>query len=246
MYISNIIADAKARWINNEFGMNLSPNKSANDNANDVLYLAVFLRLALALDRMTDDMKYYALKCADIKRKDRGNFLRFANNFTTTNSHDNYDGISMLDKSLADEICLRGDEIGWDFNLSYDQPINFPTLRQPGTIAFTQLCSEKRPYILNLACLFVGLILGSFQFAKHTHHITWVRSHKLRDIASKYALDPAWRHIVIGLTITFLIFDLASYVKFGNRHQAVVNYYTEEDHPNRILALELIRKEALK
>jgi hypothetical protein len=243
MYISNIIQDAKARWINDEFAMNLSPNKVGNDNANDVLYLAVFLRLVSLLGRTRDDLTFLAQKAASVKRIDRGNFVRFTWDKTIVNSHDNYDGLSMMDQSLAEEIRIRGDEVGWDFNLSYDQGLNFPTLRQPGTIAFTQLCAEKRPYLFNFACLIVGLIIGSFQFKKHTHHITWARSQKLRTIAAKYAIDPAWRHIVWPLAATFLIFDLASMWKFGNRHQAVVNYYTEEDHPNRRLALELIRGE---
>jgi hypothetical protein len=246
VYISNIIQDAKARWINDEFAMNLSPNKVGNDNANDVLYLAVFLRLVSLLGRSTDELKSLANKAADVKRIDRGNFVRFTHAKSVTNSHDNYDGLAMLDESIADEIRLRGDEIGWDFNLTYDKELNFPTLRQPGTIAFTQLCAEKRPHLLNFALLIAGMIIGSFKFKSHVHHIAWVRSHKLRTIASKYAMDPAWRHIVWPLAVTFLIFDLASYVKFGNRHQAVVNYYAEEDHPNRRLALELIRKEAVK
>jgi hypothetical protein len=243
---SEVIQDASDRWINIEHLMNLSPNKQDVDNANDVLYMAVFVQLIKLLDIDSAIYTYKAILGCGILRKEPGNFLRFKRDPIQTNSHDNYDAIAAIHYSLADEIRIKGDEIGWDFNLTYDQGINLKTLRQPGTIAYTQLCAEKRPYLLNFSFLIIGLIIGSFSFNSHVHHITWMRSHKLRQVVARYAVDKAWLHLVLPLAVTFLIFDLASILKFGNRHQAVVNYYTEVDHPNRRLALELIRKETLR
>lgn len=244
MSIAETVLDADGRWTNQLGLMNLSPNHAYVDNANDVLYSAVFCQLISMLSLKDDTHRSQAIAGCETHRIEPGNFVRFNHDHTVTNSHDNYDAISCLSKELAEEICVQGDKVGWDFNLKSDMPLNFTTLRQPGSIAFAQLCAERRPYLLNFACLIIGLLIGSFQFSKHTHHICWLRSQQLRKIASKYALDAAWRHLVIPLTITFIIFDIASILRFKNRHQAVVNYYAEEDHPNRRLALELIRKEA--
>lgn len=247
MSIAEIIQDAENRFFNSEESMNLSPGNVHVDNANGVLYYSVFCSLLSLLGSFVEKYKEQAREACDILRKERGNFVRFTHAPTITNSHDNYDGIASFQPlevgPLAEEICLKGDEIGWDFNLSFDEPLNFPTLRQPGTIAYTQICAERRPYILNFGLLIIGLFIGSFQFSKHTHHITWMRSHALRRVIAKKANLKSWMHITLPLTFTFIVFDLASMFKYKNRHQAVLNYY-RDDHPNYRLALELIRMEA--
>jgi hypothetical protein len=250
MSIEQIKQDCDARFLNEEFSINLAPNHSKVDNANDVLYQAVYLNLLdLHKELKESDINNAEIACS-ILRKEPGHFYRWTHNKETPNSHDNYEGLASMQvygvNNTANEICEFGSDTGFDYELVDDGDNFFRSIWQPGTIALFRIYNDQRPYFLDLCFLVVAILIGSFQWKKHTHHKLWHNVWTIRRKIGKYGNMKEWRYAVLPLAAACLVFDIVSIIVFGNRHQAVVNYYAEEDHPNRRLALELIRKESNK
>jgi hypothetical protein len=147
---------------------------------------------------------------------------------------------------IAKEICEYGSDHGFDYKLAQDSSFSFFSIWQPASVALFRIYNDQKPYILDLCLLTIAILIGSFQWTKPAYHKTWHNVWTLRKQIKKHGPKKDWSHIVMPLSFACLIFDIVSLVVFGNRHQAVVNYYQEKSHPNVRLALELIGKESGK
>jgi hypothetical protein len=142
--------------------------------------------------------------------------------------HDNYVGIiflsTILGLSYQSEIISHGVMNSWNYNNIDPKKFDIRTQRQPGEVAFYQLCHSGRPELIGFIAMIFGIIVNAFKKNAGENNLTWLRLYCLELNADKQSyvvrgiISCAWFVWYVMMIFKWDDFTSSFFNYFGPHH----------------------------
>lgn len=225
----------------------VSPNglallgKGHIENANGILFLAIFYAVAKKIDLLSQNDLTHAFDTLKKIEIEPGLFKREPTN-RELEAHDNYVGICFLsvifDLYFARQVVEYGTKTGFMYDNKNPEKPDPRTMRQGGDIALYKIAAGYFPTVWETIWLFFGIISASFKGSPSTMNLTWLRIQTISYAFEKHKNVTFLSGSFVLLFIASLIFNLMIRKRYGGIQGSFAKYYSD-DHPIRRLAKEI-------
>ena len=228
------IANAEAYVTDSGMSYNLP---ASNDNDNPILALAVFkmlFQVRFKYPAENGDLFSWCSAALNNTRIGPGLWRRSTQHpVTDLNSADNYIAIASLFRYDAQEICELLDKTGLIINTTPDNSLGtiIRAIHQPGNVAFYRFKAGQKPPTFFSLWLCVGLLIPCFQPMSFRNQLLTLRIQSLRQEGDRI---PWFVRAFMNLS------DYLITKRFGSVWEGIARYGNNPNHPNVLLAKELI------
>lgn len=151
-------------------------------NDNGILFSVIILTLLRKMklsNTSLRDMLYANIVIGEnlLRKGPVGLYCRRPNQDSVLEAQDNYAALAAIGPQVAKRICSWGEKHFWNFNNMPPYAWKLEAQRQPGEIAYYQICAEEEPGMFSFSYMCAGLLVNAYdkKASPSDTQLAWLR-----------------------------------------------------------------------